>query len=82
MKSTTDIQFVLIGSGKIGTQPTATNAVLPTSYVKAVETPVSSAGASGASTATNVKSAASRLGMSIGGVALAGLGVVVGGLLL
>jgi hypothetical protein len=84
-------EFLMVGSGQLGEQPTTTNAALPSSTVLAVETPSESTSeaSSGSGSGTGTGSSASNSGNGAAGLSVTlstlGLGVVgaaVGALLL
>jgi hypothetical protein len=84
-------EFLMVGSGQLGEQPTTTNAALPSSTVLAVETPSESTteASSGSGSGSGTGSSASNSGNGAAGLSVTlstlGLGVVgaaVGALLL
>jgi hypothetical protein len=76
-------QFVMVGSGKLGTQPTTTNVALPSSHVVAITANTTSPSESSASAASTSKSAAVKMDVRIPEVGWAMgmilLGAMVGG---
>ena len=75
MATTTHTQFVMVGSGQLGTQPNTTNAALPP--ISVTNIPTSSANGS-----TAPKSAAfATTSISLVGVTLCGLGAAIAALL-
>jgi len=75
-------EFLMVGSGQLGEQPTTTNAALPSSTVLAVVTPSESTSeaASGSGSGSGTGSSASNSGNGAAGLSVTlstlGLGVV------